>query len=283
MKKILILILSSLILMVLPACGGYSKAEKRTARNNMQKHLEEKYNQEFNVAISGNVHYITIGNPFGGGIAGLKAEAYPVNEPERKFRVEYWEKSNVIEDGYMDLIMTDRLIEQVRKQAAPLLGESIKLDVVFDNGPFEKLPDNKFTLASTLVDYNADYWTGIDFFVPRDEPIDKRREAVIIDELQDILIESGLEDFHISVYYMEKKDYDNLESTLALIEEKNGTSDSMSMYDYCRPKESCWIGSGSVEKGVKEYTVEKIQERFDFRKDILTVAHSGETLDVYLC
>ncbi|CAM4463679.1 hypothetical protein [Paenibacillus typhae] len=235
-------------LMVTSCSGGYSEAGKKQKASEMKEYLEEKYSEAFIIEKVEELRYHRVGALTSGEVAGVQAAAYPAGNPETEFRVEYWEKENVIEDGYINLIMSDKLAELVQQKVQSIWKTPAKLDVVYFEGPFGSLPDSSYTPAAEVKDYP--YAAGINVFMAQEGELDKRVQATQIRQLNQELKEYGIADFLSAVFFMNQEDYSQIEATLQDIDEKK--DDEYNLYSFCRPKADCWVSGGQGDETVEE-------------------------------
>ncbi|WP_342562228.1 hypothetical protein NST84_21750 [Paenibacillus sp. FSL R7-0345] len=214
----------------------------------MQEYLEEKYAEAFIIEKVEELRYHRVGAFTSGEVAGVQAAAYPAGKPETEFRVEYWEKENVIEDGYINLIMSDKLAELVQQKVQSIWKAPAKLDVDYFEGPFGSLPDSSYTPEAEVKDYP--YSAGINVFMAHEGALDKPLQATRIRQLNQELKDSGIAKFLSAVFFMNTEDYNNIEAALQDIDEKQ--EHEYNIYSFCRPKADCWVSGGQGDETVEE-------------------------------
>lgn len=214
----------------------------------MKKYLDEKYAEAFIIENVEELRYHRVDALTSGEAAGVQASAYPADDPEKEFRVEYWEKENVIEDGYINLLMSDKLSELVQKKVQSIWGEQAKLDTVYFEGPFGSLPDSSYTPVTDVKDYP--YSASINVFMALEGELDKPLQATRIRQLNQELKDSGIAKFLSAVFFMNNEDYSNIEVTLQDIDEKK--DHEYNIYSFCRPKADCWVSGGQGDETVEE-------------------------------
>ncbi|WP_277473266.1 MULTISPECIES: hypothetical protein [unclassified Paenibacillus] len=224
----------------------------------MKEYLEEKYSEAFIIENVEDLRYYRVGALTGGDVAGVQAVAYPAGNREAEFRVEYWEKENVIEDSYINLIMSDKLAELVQEKVQSIWKAPAKLDTVYFEGPFGSLPDSSYTPAAEVKDYP--YSAGINVFMAQEGELDKPLQATRIRQLNQELKDYGITKFLSTVFFMNTEDYSNIEATLQDIDEKK--DHEYNIYSFCRPKADCWVSGGQGDE-----TVEELIEDFSLGKE----------------
>lgn len=245
-------------LMVTSCSNGYSESEKKQKASEIKEYLEEKYAEAFVIGKVEDLRYYRVGALTSGDVAGVQAAAYLADDPETEFRVEYWEKEDVIEDGYINLLMSDKLDELVQQKVQSIWGEQAKLDTIYYEGPFGSLPDSSYTPATAVKDYP--YSAGINVFLTQEGELDKPLQATRIRQLNQELKDAGIAKFLSAVFFMNTEDYSNIEATLQDIDEKK--EHEYNIYSFCRPKADCWVSGGQGDE-----TVEELIEDFSLGKE----------------
>lgn len=253
MRRLLLSLATIILMVTFTACDKHTKSEKEAATVKIRKHLEEKYGKEFTVNTAEDLFFSTPGSLISD-VVGFEAEAYPLDTPEETFMIQYWEEKNIIDDGYINYIMVDKLKTELFAQIPPILKRNIKIDAVYGNGPWGLLPDYKYTPSTSIQDYK--YTAIVDVYVEQAKSIDKAAEADNIDKIQRIFLEKGVEDLMISFYYMSPEEYEHIEQIKKEDEEDN-------LYKICRASATCIVSSGSVDEGKVEDDYNTILEWFD--------------------
>lgn len=248
--------------LMLASCGGYSAKQKKDIEKWMLDHLVNKYNQEFSVTITGNLHYASLGNPFGGGISGLKAEAYPLGEETKKFEVHYNEREGTIYDGYSTIFMTERAEQILSETLNAAYTDPIKYDIDTFAGPFGVLPSNEFTQESELSEYTESF--DIEVYVKKILNPDEYHDAAEkIDFIQNELIQRGVKNFFITIVYLNDYNHDNIDHVLAALNRYYGSAFEIDdIYSYCRLLDDCKITASIAKKGELQNDKESIEEGF---------------------
>lgn len=256
------------ITLSLTGCAGFSAKEKRKIKQLMLDHLVQKYDKEFFVEIVGNLHSASLGNPFGGKISGLKAEAYPIGEENKRFAVHYHKKDGNIDDGYSKLFMTERAKRILAETLKALYNEELKYHISTFAEPFDILPSNEYTLETELSEYRKSF--NIEVHVNQVlQPEQYKKTAETIDAIQKELIRQGMKHFHISFVYLNSYDFDHIDHIHAVLDKYYGSNSGITdIYSYCRAKEDCKITASIVKDGVPGENVEAIAEGFTKHRDI---------------
>lgn len=258
-RRIWFLAAITLILTVaLTACDRHSKSEKKAATAKIEKYLVEKYEKEFTVETADDL-FIHVPGELTGDVVGFETQAYPVDAPEKTFKVEYWEEKDIIEDDYINHLMAEKLKSELSELISPLLGRDIKIDAGYDNGAWGNMPDTKYTPATLTKDY--DYSALVNVYVKQTKSIDKMTEAKNIDLIQRSLLQKGIEDVMIAFYYMSPDEFELIEQTRKEDEENN-------LYKICRASASCLVASGRVDEGEVVYDYNQILEKFDLYREV---------------
>lgn len=219
----------------------------------MEAYLEDKYSEDFTLENVELLRYYRVGALTSGDKAGLKATAYPDRNSSKSFTVEFWEKEDIIEDGYINYIMADKLSVIVNDRVESIWKQQTKLDMEYFLGPFGSLPDSEYDSSTEVRDYP--YSAGIDIFIQYSGALDKKAAALKIDQLHKELISEGVGEFITAIFFLKDEAWHNLDNTLADIEQKNESD--YNMYSVCRTSDNCWVSGGQGKE-----TIEELEEQF---------------------
>ncbi|WP_054942868.1 hypothetical protein [Paenibacillus ihuae] len=248
-RKTSLSLLVALAAFVVSSCSIGNKDFSSDPRaKKMEAYLENKYSEDFTLENVELLKYYRIGALTGGDKAGLKAIAYPDKDSAKSFAVEFWEKENVIEDGYINYIMADKLSVIVKDRVGSIWKQQTKLDMEYFLGPFGSLPDSKYDSFTEVRDYP--YTAGIDVFIQYSGALDKKAAALMIDQLHKELISAGVGGFFTAIFFLKDEAWHNLDNTLADIKQKDESD--YNMYSVCRATEDCWVSGGQGKETVQE-------------------------------
>ncbi|WP_010273647.1 RNA-binding protein [Paenibacillus senegalensis] len=261
--------------LMLAACGGFSAKEKREVEKLMAEHLTQKYNAEFSVKIVDNLHYASFGNPFSGGISGLKAEAHAVGEEDKIFPVHYHKKTGEIDDGYSAIFMTDRAEIILSETLADALADDrFAYEISTFTKPYDLLPSNQFTLDSELSEYSETF--NIDVYVNKvlhEEELSQASET--IDSVQKELLSRGINNFYMTVAYLNQNEFEHIHHINAVLNKYSRDSAEIGdLFAYCRLLDDCKIAMAIVQNGELNDTPESLEQGL--------LQHREETAERYI-
>ncbi|CAH0119719.1 hypothetical protein PAE9249_02226 [Paenibacillus sp. CECT 9249] len=261
-KNIVTWSLFAVLAFTLISCGGYNAKQKKEIEKLMLDHLAKKYNKEFSVTITDNLHSISLGNPFGGGIVGLKGEAHVLGEEGKTFQVQYFEQNGIIDDGYSTIFMTERAEQILSETLNAAYNEPLKYEIATFGKPFGLLPSNEFTLESELSEYTESF--NIEVYVKKILHPDEYKEASDkIDLIQKELIHRGMNNFFITAVYLNDYDFANIDHILAVLNNYYGNAFEIDdLFTYCRLKDDCKITAAIADNGELQNNRESIEEGF---------------------
>lgn len=249
-RKTSLSLLVALAAFVVSSCSiGNRDFSNDPRAKKMEAYLENKYSEDFTLENVELLKYYRIGALTGGDKAGLKAMAYPDKDSAKSFAVEFWEKENVIEDGYINYIMADKLSVIVKDHVESIwTNQKPKLDMVYFLGPLGSLPDSEYDSSTEVRDYP--YTSGIDVFVQYSGELDKKDAALKISQLHKAFISEGVEKFITAIFFLKDEAWHTLDNTLADIKQKDEAD--YNMYSVCRASEDCWVSGGEGKETVQE-------------------------------
>jgi hypothetical protein len=234
-----------LSLLSLMACGDKDK----DAAEKIVKHLNEKYGEEFVVdAIGGG--YGTLNNDT------LKAEAYPKKALNQRFKAEITKDLTKIMDGYMNIIMAEKLDNALNPLAKPIFGNDLWIKTEYDSGAFPDAALNDRELSLKEYSYNS---TIVYLFVKRDSQVDTERESKQIDKMLDEMLKMGIHDTIISVFYIYSEEFNKIESTFYSV---GNIFDYFKDVENRRSYNNTWT---EIVKSKKKHSVVEIKNNFYFK------------------
>jgi len=243
--KVVLAIMSMALMLALAACGNRDAA----AAKKISSYLQGKYDETFVVdAIGGGYGTLTTNT--------LKAEVYPEGRPDRKFKVEITKDLDKVWDSYMNVLMAEKLDQQVAELAQSIFQKPVWVKSYITNGGLS-FPDTDLNDRNiSLIDYMNIKQTYVvaNIFLDAQTPADSETEAPRIDQMADAGLKMGMEDLYVDVYYLKPEAFKTVNTKYDVEKEP--------MIFYAQ-QENCFSkGFTEVVKGQKKYTIDEIVNKF---------------------
>lgn len=239
---------------LLSSCGTPSLDSKEALM--VADRLSKKYGEKVTLTGIETLYYVSIGDMFGGKIAGIQGDAIISSDQPKTFRYEYWEERDTVEDNYINFLMADKLSAAVKEKVSNIWSTDNKIDAHYLYGVFGSMSDEDLSPNSEISDYSVS--SAIDVFIPYKGEVNKTKEANKILKLHNDLKSLGVSDFSTAVFYMAAEDYKPVEKTLADIESHN--EHDYNLYNICRTDNDCLVSGGDGSESVSE-----LIDKFDLR------------------
>lgn len=195
--KVVLIVMSIISTVSLVACGNKDKAAEKV----ILKQLKSKYNEEFVVdSIGGGYGTLTTNT--------LKAECYPKGYQNKKFKVEITKDLKTVWDSYMNVVMAEKLDKVMEEIAKKNFGQ-VTVKTMFDTRmAFPEASDKGMSLkeyykATPVLD------ALIFIFIKCDSDINTTKEAEKIKSLSADMINEGINNSIINIFYMKPDIFNN--------------------------------------------------------------------------
>uniref|UniRef100_A0A4Y8Q773 Uncharacterized protein n=2 Tax=Paenibacillus athensensis TaxID=1967502 RepID=A0A4Y8Q773_9BACL len=243
--KVVLAIMSMASMLALAACGNKDAA----AAKKMVDYLQLKYGETFVVdTIGGGYGTLTTNT--------LKAEVYPEGHPDRKFQVEISKDLDKVWDSYMNVIMAEKLDQQLAERAQVIFQKPAWVKSYLTNGGLS-FPDtdlnDKDMSVSDYVKKKRTYVVA-NIFLDAGGPAVPAAAAPLIDQMADAGLQMGMDDLYVDVYYLKPAAFQSVAA--------NYSKEKDPMVFYAQ-KENCFSkGFTEVVEGQKKYSLNEIIEKF---------------------
>lgn len=211
--------------------------------------LEEKYGEEFKVD--------TLSSSVGATRDTFKMQCYPIYDETKVFDVEVDNNYKLYGDGYMGLIMDEKLEDKLHDVTSSVFGKEVMIKAHID-GYITKYSKDMDILE--YLDINSSRSFVLDIFINSDGLINKEEESKIVYEYSQALINLGIKNkIFIDFFYLNKNAYNNVEN----IYHSKYISGTTKFYDYYTSSDRSYADVYTeIEDGKSMYTVEEIQSKF---------------------